>query len=285
MRFLLVLAFALSAQMAHAEPWRIASWNIEHLVAATDQGCRPRSEADFQRVRDVIAEVDADLWLLQEIEGEAALARVFDPDDWVFHVETRRPARTFPECRNLPGQRLSMQATAIVVRAGIDHQRLPDLDALDIGGKGSLRHGVVVELGNERPLTILNTHLKSGCFEGTGRQACGELFAQLPVLRSWFDAQTGPVLIGGDLNRRLEVEGDMFWSILNESLDLHIAGADIRPRCFERFTQFIDFLILNDDARRAKIDGSFVETTFTGPERDYPSDHCPISVDIDPARL
>lgn len=80
MRFLLAIALLFAPLLARAETLRIASWNIEHFVADTDRGCRPRSEADFQRVRDVIAQVDADIWLLQEIEGEPALARVFDPE-------------------------------------------------------------------------------------------------------------------------------------------------------------------------------------------------------------
>lgn len=107
---------------------------------------------------------------------------------------------------------------------------------------------MLIELTGARPLTILNTHLKSGCFEGTGRQACGDLFAQLPVLREWYDAQNGPVLIGGDLNRRLEVPNDAFWAVLNEYNDLHIAGAGIRPNCLPQYREFIDFLVLNDDA-------------------------------------
>lgn len=98
-----------------------------------------------------------------------------------------------------------------------------------MSGSGNLRRGVLIELSASRPLTILNTHLRSGCFEGTGREACGDLFAQLPVLRTWVDAQRGSVLIGGDLNRRLEVENDVFWAVLNEYNDLHIAGAGIRP--------------------------------------------------------
>ncbi|MCC5966785.1 MAG: hypothetical protein JJU24_11675 [Natronohydrobacter sp.] len=98
MRILTIIAALFWASLAQAEPLRIASWNIEHLVASTDSGCRPRSAADFQRVRDVIADVDADIWLLQEIEGEAALARVFDTDDWVVHIEDRRPRRSYPEC-------------------------------------------------------------------------------------------------------------------------------------------------------------------------------------------
>ena len=94
-------------------------------------------------------------------------------------------------------------------------------------GRGSLRHGVLIELTGPRPLTILNTHLKSGCFEGTGRQACGDLFAQLPVLRDWYDAQNGPVIIDGDLKRRLEVTNDTFWAVLNEYNDLHITRAEL----------------------------------------------------------
>jgi len=281
MRILTIIAALFWASLAQAEPLRIASWNIEHLVASTDSGCRPRSEADFQRVRDVITDVDADIWLLQEIEGEAALARVFDGAEWAVHIEERRPRRSYPECRHTPGQHLSMQATAIALRAGIAHRRLPDLKALDVSGRGSLRHGVLIELTGPRPLTILNTHLKSGCFEGTGRQACGDLFAQLPVLRDWYDAQNGPVIIGGDLNRRLEVPNDAFWAVLNEYNDLHIAGAGIRPNCLPQYREFIDFLILNDDAVGVKLQGSFAETTFSGPIADYPSDHCPIAISID----
>ncbi|MDD7971995.1 endonuclease/exonuclease/phosphatase family protein [Roseinatronobacter alkalisoli] len=285
MRTLLVIAAILWAPLVSAETLRIASWNIEHLVAGFDQGCRPRNEADFQRVRDVIAEVDADVWLLQEIEGEAALARVFDAAEWVFHIEERQPRRSYPECRNTAGQRLSMQSTAIVVRNDVAHRRLHDLAALDISGRGSLRHAVQVELSASRPLTILNTHLKSGCFEGTGRQACGDLFAQLPVLRSWLDALSGPALIGGDLNRRLEVSSDVFWAVLNEFGDLHIAGEGIRPNCLPQYREFIDFLILNDEAQFAKLRGSFTETTFSGAAARYPSDHCPISIEIDLGRL
>lgn len=285
MRIVITVFAILWVHSANAETLRIASWNIEHLVAETGRGCRPRSEADFQRVRDVIAQVNADIWLLQEIEGENALARIFDRSVWVFHVEDRRPSRSYPDCRNTPGQRLAMQATAIVVRRGIMHERLPDLAGLDVSGRGNLRHGVLVALSADRPLTILNTHLRSGCFEGTGRQACGDLFAQLPVLRAWFDAQPGPVLIGGDLNRRLEVHNDVFWAVLNEYLDLHIAGAGIRPSGLPQYSEFIDFLILNDAAAPAMVRNSFSETTFGGPIPSYPSDHCPISIDIDPARF
>ncbi|WP_439562825.1 hypothetical protein [Roseinatronobacter sp.] len=92
------------------------------------------------------------------------------------------------------------------MQAGIAHRRLPDLKALNVSRRGSLRHGVLIKLTGPRPLTILNTVLKSGCFESTGRQGCGDLFVQLPVLRDWYDAQHRPVITGGDLNRRLKLQ-------------------------------------------------------------------------------
>ncbi len=67
--------------------------------------------------------------------------------------------------------------------------------------------------------------------------------------------------------------------------DLHTAGAGIRPQCFERFTEFSDFLILNDDTLAAKAPGSFARTTFSGPEADFPSDHWPVSIVLDLGRL
>ena len=39
----------------------------------------------------------------------------------------RPPSDSFPECRGNPGQDLAMQATAIVVRNGVDHVRLEDV--------------------------------------------------------------------------------------------------------------------------------------------------------------
>lgn len=77
-RIIIAVFAILWVHSANAETLRIASWNIEHLAAETGRGCQPRSEADFQRVRAVIAQVNADIWLLQEIEGEDALARIFD---------------------------------------------------------------------------------------------------------------------------------------------------------------------------------------------------------------
>ena len=61
---------------------------------------------------------------------------------------------------------------------------------------------------------------------------------------------------------------------------LILAGDGIGPQCNPRYTEFIDFIVLNDEAARQKIDGSFFETTFSGAREHHPSDHCPIAVDL-----
>lgn len=267
---------------------RIAAWNIEHLAAQNAMGCAPRDDAGYERVAAIIDEVGADIWLLQEIENEAALARVFDPAEWTFHIEAR-PAvepEDYPLCRGRDdGARLTMQSTAIVVRRGIDHAALPALADLDVEGQDRLRWGVAITLAGETPLDLMSIHLKSGCFSGDSASACPVFFDQVPVLESWIDQRSAAgrgIIVGGDFNRRLESEGDSVWLDLNDGdpAPLRIAGAGIGPQCNPRYADFIDFIVLNEDAATRKIDGSFFEMTFSGPRERHPSDHCPIALDV-----
>lgn len=265
------------------EPLRIAAWNAEHLTAVAGAGCAPRDEAALDLVAGYIARVDADIWLLQEVDGEEALARVFG-EGWTFHVEQRAPAGDYPACRGRDdGARLRAQNTAIAVRNGIEHDRLPDLTALDLTGDRRTRYGVAITLPGPVPTDILSVHLTSGCFTGDSSERCPALLEQADVLETWIDTRSAEgraVIVGGDFNRRLEAEGDPVWAGLNDGdpASLFIAGAGTGPSCDPRYTEFIDFLVLNEPARSRKIAGSFHETTYDTPAR--PSDHCPISVDL-----
>lgn len=266
-------------------PVRIAAWNVEHLTAVNGAGCAPRDEAALDLVAAYIDRVDADIWLLQEVDGEAALARVFG-EGWTFHVEAREPSGEYPLCRGREdGLRLRAQNTAIAVRNGIAHKRLPDLTALDLTGERRTRYGVGISLPGAVPTDILSVHLASGCAAGDTGQSCPTLVGQAEVLESWIDDRSAAgraVIVGGDFNRRLEADGDPVWAGLNDGdpAQLHIAGAGTGPACNPRYTEFIDFLVLNEAALAQKVEGSFVETTYDTPER--PSDHCPVSISIRP---
>jgi len=168
---------------------RLAAWNVEHLADDNGEGCRARADDDYAVMRTYIDQVDADIWFLQEVENEAALARVFG-DGWAIYVDARAiPNTNWPACYDNPDQRLGMQRTAIVVRDGIEHRRLPDLNALDVEGYGGLRPGVRVTLEGNHPIDLISLHLKSGCFTGQDRDACPILFEQLRVLEAWIDEQ------------------------------------------------------------------------------------------------
>jgi len=268
-----------------AAPLRLAAWNMEHLTAEPGAGCMPRDEAGLDLVSDYIARVDADIWLLQEVDGEAALARVFG-EGWTFHVEDRAPAGEYPLCRGREdGARLRAQNTAIAVRRGIQHERLPDLSALDLAGDRRTRYGVAITLPGAQPTDIMSVHLASGCFAGDTSDRCPALFAQAHVLEDWIDTRSEAghaVVVGGDFNRRLETAADPVWTGLNDGVpgSLHIAGAGTGPSCNPQYSDFIDFLVLNAAALAGKRAGSFRETLYD--PGDQPSDHCPISMELMP---
>lgn len=155
------------------------------------------------RVAAIINEVNADSWLLQEIENEAALARVFDPETWTFHIEAR-PAgepEDYSLCRGSDdGTRLTTQSTAIVVRSGIEHIASQPLAALDVEGEDRLRGGLTITLPGEAPVDIMSVHLKSGCFSGEEAVACPVLLGQIPVLERSIDERSAAgraVIVGG----------------------------------------------------------------------------------------
>lgn len=271
---------------SQADGLRIAAWNIEHLAFEAGLGCEPRDAAGYQLVADIIDQVDADIWLLQEIENAEALARIFDEDQWTFHVEERSDTGSKPECWGRDdGNRLRMQRTAIVVRDGIEHTRNADLESLDVGGRGFLRHGITVTIiHNNEEIDLLSVHLKSGCFSGDGADDCPALFDQVSILEMWFDERSAAdrnVIVGGDFNRRLEPSDDQVWADLNDGdpLGLTIAGEGITPNCDPRYTQFIDFIVMNENAAEMMVEGTFAETTFAEGRR--ASDHCPISIVLD----
>ncbi|MCP2671332.1 endonuclease/exonuclease/phosphatase family protein [Maricaulaceae bacterium EIL42A08] len=267
------------------EPLRVAAWNIEHLAAEPGQGCEPRTPEGYELVSEVISEIDADIWLLQEVENEQALKRVFGESGWVFHMEDRADTGPGPECWGRDdGARLRMQRTAIAIREGIEHTRGEDLAALDVGGRGFLRHGVNISVQHQGGLVdIMSVHLKSGCFSGDGSDDCPRLFAQVPVLEDWIDQQSADgsaVIVGGDFNRRLARAGDSVWSDLNDGdpVALSIAGNGRGPQCNPRYREYIDFVVMNEAASRRFAEGSFAETTFAEGRR--ASDHCPIAVTL-----
>ena len=62
-----------------SRPLKLASWNLEFLAEKNGSGCSPRTDQDYQAMRQIADTLDADVIAFQEAENVAAATRVFDP--------------------------------------------------------------------------------------------------------------------------------------------------------------------------------------------------------------
>jgi endonuclease/exonuclease/phosphatase family metal-dependent hydrolase len=261
----------------------VATWNLEHLTEQSGAGCEPRSDADYVAMRAYVDALDADVIAFQEVENEAAAARVFDPARYRIVIESRQGSGRRTECSDRPGNYLSRQAVGFAVRRDLQITRHADVVALQAGGQ-DLRSGVDVTvqgLGIE-PIRLLAVHLKSGCSEGDRRSDCPRLFEQVPIVEGWIDARAAESVrfaVLGDFNRRLAVAGDRVWAEWDDAepanADLSLASGAGAAHCDPRYSMFIDHIVLD---RRATAGASgFREWTFDDVRL---SDHCAISLEF-----
>lgn len=275
----LVLAFPASAGMMI----KVATWNIEHLRAAQGQGKNPRYAEDYLRLKQYATLLNADIFALQEIENEQALAKIFDPKLYQFFVSERK----------------GKQRTAFVVRRTLLVQRYPDLDGLNT--TGALRHGVDIEIEtNQHRIRLLAVHLKSGCFEdslpdpSTKGNHCEKLATQIPVLEGWIDARATdhtPLIVMGDFNRRFDAPGDEFWPKIDDGdpveLDLFRATEGKYSECwYGEYPRYIDHIIYGRRVSEWVVSGSFEQLVYAESKSmaKLLSDHCPIAVTLDVPR-
>lgn len=283
---LLVCALALSGCSVLPQPssnprpggLRIVSWNMEHLAERDGTGCRPRSEADYEAMRAFAETLDADVVAFQEVESVAAAQRVFPPAHFDVLIEERTAVRSGP-CRGRDGLFIGPQRTGFAIRKGQPFKRHPDLTALQVGD-GDLRSGVDITLSpmGRTPIRLLSVHLKSGCSSGASNEACPVFFSQLPVLEGWIDARAAERVrfaVVGDFNRRFMKAGDVAWIDLDDgspaNSDLTLASGSRTAACDPRYSDFIDYVVL--DERAAGDLRGFDEVRYPGERL---SDHCAI---------
>ncbi len=263
-------------------PLKLASWNLEHLAAKDGDGCRPRTEADYAKLRTYVDRLGADVVAFAEVENKRAAERVFPADRYRIVIEHREPKGPAGTCSPDNKQRFEAQKAGFAVRRDLKFRRKPDVTALQLGDS-RLRGGVDIVLRQAAPLRLLAVHLKSGCFKGDdpANDACPRLFAQLPVLARWVGARTReqrPFVILGDWNRRLGNPGDEVFVTLNKITPLTLADAGLKARCQIRYPDFIDHLVLGGGAASRVVPGSFAELLYDEPDGQGPSDHCPASI-------
>lgn len=233
-----------------------------------------RSERGFLALAQMADRLAADVIAVQEVEGERAVARVFDPAKYVAFIADHAGA----------------QDVGFVVRRGLSVTRQPDLVELDVGG---LRPGADIELTlGTTKLRLLAVHLKSGCFSGPLDQgkACKKLKAQLGPLEDWIDARERegvPYGVLGDLNRQLfSTPRDPVWSELDDDdpkgLDLWSPTEGHMSQCWDgKHPEFVDHLLLGASLRALAPEPNFQQWLYAaGADPRQTSDHCPLSIEL-----
>lgn len=265
-----------------AAPLKLASWNFEHLAARDGDGCRPRTEADYAKLRTYVDRLGADVVAFAEVENKRAAERVFAPTRYRIVIERREPKGPAGTCGPENKQRFEAQKAGFAVRRDLRFRRSSDLTALQLGDS-RLRGGVDILLKDRVPVRLLAVHLKSGCFSGDNpaNDACPKLFGQLPVLARWVGERTKarqPFVILGDWNRRLASPGDQVFVTLNRITPLTLADAGQKAHCQSRYPDFIDHIVMGGGAAARLVPGSFAEQLYDEPDGQGPSDHCPASI-------
>jgi endonuclease/exonuclease/phosphatase family metal-dependent hydrolase len=306
-----------AAAAAGAVELTLATWNIEHLAAADGAGCRPRTVADYQRLREVARRLDADIVAVQEVQNADALRRVFDPAAYDVVVSARREEGR-DACRGMHGQRRLAQRTGFAINrerlraAGLDYRVLKGFRELGVDGR---RWGARIRLeGDGAPaLELMSLHLKSGCAWGglegrVRREQCRILRRQRGILEEWIDARAEadvPFVLLGDFNRQLDQRNDHFWNDIDDGevcawrkdpqlgrackrnssrpdpdADLVLTGAG-RPFPYAynpKYPYAIDHIVLGGPATDWAVRGSWRVLDYGGGPK--PSDHHPIAVTV-----
>ena len=231
---IVLLWFMLSASILLADTGSlltVCTWNLEHLAAKNETGCRSRKDADYRALKHFAASLHADIIAFQEVENQAAAIRVFDPSVYRLEISERSDVDLGRCAEN--GRPRRMQRVGFAIRKdleskhGVSCKRLPDVRTLAC--EPSQRWGVHIQLQSltapGRQLDLLCVHLKSGCwyqavaYRGDA-SPCSRLAAQVPRLEAWMDARASThaeFIVLGDLNRQLDGLGDPVWEALDDS--------------------------------------------------------------------
>lgn len=293
------------AEAADSQRLRIATWNLEWLIApeqfrALAETCVPRgasagprtrsipcnvaadlerSREDFRALARYARKLDADVIALQEVDGAAAARRVFTDHAFCF---TSRPG---------------VQNNGFAIRKGIPHRCGDDFAELDLGGR--LRRGAELILypGEPREIRLLSVHLKSGCARrplDDARADCTTLARQVPILERWIDAQAAAnrrYAVLGDFNHDLlNMTGDdSFWMAINDGDPpgaelVNVATGERFVNCSpgQNYGSYIDHVLLGRSLAEWIVPGSFVRLTFSAKDAvdRKLADHCPVGIDL-----
>lgn len=252
-QFLMPLFLATAS--ANADPLTIASWNIANLGApGSELRDFNRMASDYDRIREIISDLAADVIAFQEIGSKAALEAVL-PDGYAYHFETR----CYDNASKCNADENDIY-TAIAIRVALPHAFF-QIDEMAIqhlneccSPARQVRGGVGVDVTAEgRRYLIPSIHLKAACKDNSVEPGteddCATQREQVRLLRSWMDKQDddATIVLAGDFNRKLlgrsdKIRSEFFSNIAQEHI---LPSADVRD-CWSSF--HFDFDRLREEA-------------------------------------
>lgn len=186
----------------------VATWNVEHLAFPIDSGCKPRSAKELSDLQHYAKNIQADVIGLQEVASKEAVHLLFPTNDWLV-VMSERPNSEPYICRG-SGNTSTQQKVAFAVRKSIDVVKVVQHEAFSLDSPG-LRRGLEIQIPSSSGIiSILNVHMKSGCFvdnySRANTEACNTFAKQAPLLDAWVEDKEKralPYIMVGDFNHRL----------------------------------------------------------------------------------
>jgi endonuclease/exonuclease/phosphatase family metal-dependent hydrolase len=276
-----LLAAALLGTPSAAQPVKLATWNLNWFTTRAAPTDRPadaprRAAADVAALRFYADRLDADIVAFEEVDGADSAAMLFPPER--YDVITIHQAVA--------------QQVGLAVRRPLSVRQNPDIAALDVEpafAPHRLRNGLdaTVVFPDGATLRLLAVHLKTGCITDdlatSRRPACALLARQVPPLAAWLAARAAegvPFAVLGDFNRDLD-RPEALSDALESAAPLARVTSGASDPCWSG-GPFIDHILLGGPARAWLIPASLRVMTYKSGDRDHLSDHCPVSVRLNP---
>ncbi|WP_159458225.1 endonuclease/exonuclease/phosphatase family protein [Photobacterium andalusiense] len=246
MHILALLLLLLPISTSYAQPFTLMSWNMQWLSLNSTSPI-VRSEADYQALQQIFTSHSPDILAFQEVDSIAALYRVINRQHYNVYFSSRMNNHQDSFKKN-------NQYTGFAVKKGIIVDNLDDLSqlsspAIATGGKAyfnnKLRYGSVIKITiDNQPITLLNLHLKSGCFSKKQfaqqqRRSCKTLAQQLALIKQWINIQqevSPTLIIVGDFNHRITSNNKFINQITDNPIRLNHISASIKANCTVRLT-------------------------------------------------
>lgn len=258
----------------------IGTFNMEWLGDGTNDR-KPRTDADYLRIADIVLKSGADVLGVQEVENEAALRKVLRYcsgfDGMVLQGETE-------------------QNVGVIWRKTVTVDSVGPFDGLVVQPKRS-RPGLVVRCRYEGfDWLMMVVHLKSTSrFDSTNqlRELARDIRSkQASALRQWTDSVLAAggeqdVLIVGDMNDFPTRRSLPTLTALEESSSMRFLTKDMKS-CGRADRLAIDHVLASTQASERAIQSSIrtedFHTFLDSESANKVSDHCPVIVRFHSAR-